>query len=404
MLICVSILIIGISYATEEIVVTPVKTKPNIDGILNDPCWNNAKEIIQGNLKIKACYDKEGIYFGIISKEEDVSQLKSTIKKRDDKKIVEDDFILLKLIEDTKTYLVIINSEGTIYDSLETKEKIDLSWDTNAKSNKDIDKSIWSIEVNFPRIKEGKIAIQRKDRFIKEYTLKFESVSIILSKEDLKNLTEEELKKIALEQAKDPSIIEKVNIGIDIFDKFLSLICDSKTFEEFQEKEKKLIEQIQKQWPNLEWIEEMKEGLRFKSNEEFIIMQNFLKLAKPHFDKETHLQHSLVNSYSLGEFISNMENKYGKEKAFSDLQRGPKEILSGSGFSLYYSSSVGSEETSPSGNEKLTENLDPNLKDLPDKWENLTEEQYSKVRTYYLSKFTDAAKELDRRKGTKEKK
>ncbi len=111
-----------------------VESPPVIDGKLDDPCWStapvftlrtppNSKIMIHNTAEtqttIRMVHDRNGIYTGIICKQENLDSLKATVKSRDGGKVWEDDSVELffsPLLSKINYYKFDINSLGVFSD------------------------------------------------------------------------------------------------------------------------------------------------------------------------------------------------------------------------------------------------------------------------------------------------
>lgn len=147
-------------------IAVPIKQKPTIDGILDEPFWENIPPItefiqrvpVDGGppselTEVRIAYDQEAIYFGLKLYDSDPQLIRRSIFHREGR-ISQDDHVWIGLdtyLDRRNGYLFEMNSFGTQGDALITDET-DWNWDWEGvyQSQARITEEGWVLEVAIP--------------------------------------------------------------------------------------------------------------------------------------------------------------------------------------------------------------------------------------------------------------
>tara|TARA_A100001037_G_scaffold285234_1_gene292375 strand:+ start:253 stop:2487 length:2235 start_codon:yes stop_codon:yes gene_type:complete len=144
-----------------------VTTPPQIDGILDDPIWQQGPFAgplfrydrdfgtpMTESTRFKIVYDEDYLYLGIWANDSDPSAIKARVMERDSDSIFSDDYIYMAL--DTfhrqrNGYVFAVNPNGTRYDSLLTNNIYrNKNWDGAWIARTAITDQGWTAEVAIP--------------------------------------------------------------------------------------------------------------------------------------------------------------------------------------------------------------------------------------------------------------
>ena len=197
----------NIKIASKPIALTPVKnlkiyptkSKPQLDGIIDDACWKTAtvvddfiklgstRDIPNEKTKVWITYDRSDLYIAARLYSEDTSKLKAKMKKRDDKVWQDDTFeVLFDVLNDyTCWQQFIVNSIETQQDIRfwwhQVADQLTLSpeWNGKWKAKVKVSPKFWDVEILIPftdlenKPGPGKyIGVQfgRENQTLKEYS------------------------------------------------------------------------------------------------------------------------------------------------------------------------------------------------------------------------------------------
>ena len=150
----------------KSITITRIQWAPKIDGVLNDPAWEDASiatdfvervptngRAMPDSLKtdVKIVYDDKGIYFGALMRDPSPEKILTELTERDD--IRNDDFffILLNGYNDRQQSLqFIVTAAGVQYDAKMTNMMEDSSWNGIWYSAVEINEEGWVAEIFIP--------------------------------------------------------------------------------------------------------------------------------------------------------------------------------------------------------------------------------------------------------------
>lgn len=155
--------------------VSKVKNSPLIDGVINDECWKSAggtNEFIiyeNGNMfyprlssdgtLVKAVIDDKHLYIAaemfhefLFTASNQLFRFKSNIKEHDGPVSTDDalEIFIKPNALDKRTYQLIINSLGTVYDAVLANGKRDKTWNSNIIAKAKILEGKWTLEVAIP--------------------------------------------------------------------------------------------------------------------------------------------------------------------------------------------------------------------------------------------------------------
>jgi len=153
------------------LIALPVTEKIIMDGVLSEEGWKNTtpvttftqRELIEGEpaterTEVRALYDYNNLYIGVVCYDSDPSTILSKEQKRDSDMLSDDTFsILIDTFSDRRTgYLFITNPNGTRYDALVKMADLrvtvepDDSWNAVWNVASHIDKQGWTVEFVIP--------------------------------------------------------------------------------------------------------------------------------------------------------------------------------------------------------------------------------------------------------------
>ncbi len=155
-------------------VVARTASAPNLDGLGDDPCWENAvacggfvrlgsPAVAEADTTVKMVYDDANLYLLISSDEPilNVAQQRRhefvAEKTQRDDLVYEDDSAVI-LLDPTNTgrqvYDFTVNAQGTVADARCTGpdlwETRDLGWDSGAQARGNIGEDVWTVEMAIP--------------------------------------------------------------------------------------------------------------------------------------------------------------------------------------------------------------------------------------------------------------
>ncbi len=128
-----------------------------LDGSLADPIWRTLKPVgvfaKEGSTtpageqtQVRACYNSTTLYIICTCREQDVSVIRTKASKRD-ADLREDDHVELRLTGgDGKLYAFTVSATGALRDSRDG----DVSWNSSAKTGKQVFKHAWGVEIAIP--------------------------------------------------------------------------------------------------------------------------------------------------------------------------------------------------------------------------------------------------------------
>jgi len=155
-------------------------TAPVLDGKLDDACWQTAQEFMPFSVRrlkrlaieqrhVKACFDQEHIYFGIVCDKAPEHALLTRTTWNDDAQIWKDDELEIFLdpaLRHVQYYQLILNSAGNVFDASHTvswvqdpaaaelafkkKRDTDKSWDSQVKLKVRVHEQTWVVELALP--------------------------------------------------------------------------------------------------------------------------------------------------------------------------------------------------------------------------------------------------------------
>ena len=151
---------------TKHITINRVEQAPKIDGVLDDPAWQNAaiatdfveRMPVNGqpipdslSTEVKIIYDDLGVYFGATLKDPEPSRIMTELSERDNIGASDFFFILLNGYNDRQQSMqFIVTSAGVQYDAKMTNSNEDASWNAVWYSEARITEEGWIAEVFIP--------------------------------------------------------------------------------------------------------------------------------------------------------------------------------------------------------------------------------------------------------------
>ena len=143
------------------------QNSPKIDGKLDDNIWNNLdaarnfSQIFPNNgeperesqkTEVKICYDNKNIYFGIMMFDNSPDSILRELSKRDEENKNFDYFsIYIDPFNNNQVeYSFTVTSAGVQIDKKISKIGVDKSWNAVWKSDVNIEKNGWSLEISIP--------------------------------------------------------------------------------------------------------------------------------------------------------------------------------------------------------------------------------------------------------------
>jgi len=166
-LIALMLLCLALPAVAAPTVPTPIATAgmadapPAIDGVLDDACWAESAAILRDFVETDAsapapaqtdarvCWDDARLYVGVRCEEPGTGALKAQVAERDDA-VWRDDCVELFLdtSRDRQSYYhIIVNSRGTIYDSVRPG---DASWNADIEVAAGVGEDHWTVELAIP--------------------------------------------------------------------------------------------------------------------------------------------------------------------------------------------------------------------------------------------------------------
>jgi len=144
-----------------------VEQGPIIDGVLDDPVWDQSAPLSDFRQKdpqegspasertsVRIVYTKEAIYFGFRCDDSQPTEIIATERRRDQDLIKDDSVaLILDTFQDRRNaFLFRTNSLGTQFDALLTEEGLDInvSWDEKWEAEANRSEEGWTAELMIP--------------------------------------------------------------------------------------------------------------------------------------------------------------------------------------------------------------------------------------------------------------
>jgi len=147
---------LGVTYLKKE-------DSPKIDGILNDPCWQNIKafsanqdknfgEQVSVKTDVKIAYDEKYFYLSVICEEPFMNKVRDSCKKHDGDVFEENDIeLFFDPTNNRKDYKqVLVNSLGTVMDLDRVNGKNNIEWNSDTVVATQKNKNSWTLELRIP--------------------------------------------------------------------------------------------------------------------------------------------------------------------------------------------------------------------------------------------------------------
>ena len=156
-------------YSVEKVEIPKLTEAPEIDGILDNPIWDEQalkiQDFLQFTPKEKGAptqktvaylgYDQKNLYFAFVCYDTQWKKIRASITNRDN--IIDDDWVAIFLDtfdEKRRAFCFILNPLGVQLDAIRTEEggndRMDTSWDTVFYSDGKIDEAGYTVEIAIP--------------------------------------------------------------------------------------------------------------------------------------------------------------------------------------------------------------------------------------------------------------